>query len=91
MIKGDRKYFYIDTKKIFIINAVLLNFLLVKKTWKNISFHKMETPLHIRVISEDHVTLKTDADHSVLITEINHILPFITVENGTLNCNNISQ
>ncbi len=37
---------------------------------------------HIRMISEDHVTLKSnDAENSALITGINYILKYIEIEN----------
>ncbi len=34
------------------------------------------------MISEDHVTLKTDAENTALITEINNILEYIQIENS---------
>ncbi len=36
------------------------------------------------MISEDHVTLKTDAENSILITGINFILQYIHIENSNL-------
>ncbi len=38
MIKSDSKYIYNVTKDY--INAVLLNFLFIKASWKNDGFHK---------------------------------------------------
>ncbi len=34
------------------------------------------------MISEDHVTLKTDAENTALITGINNILEYIQIENS---------
>ncbi len=34
------------------------------------------------MISEDHVTLKTDAKNTALITEINYIMQYIHIENS---------
>ncbi len=38
------------------------------------------------MISEDHVTLKTDAEYSALITGINYILKYIHMENSSFKC-----
>ncbi len=49
---------------------------------------------HIRMISEDHVTLKTGVmmlKIQLCFTEINCILKYIKQETNTRNCNNISQ
>ncbi len=49
---------------------------------------------HIRMISEDYVTLKTGVmmlKIQLRITEINYILKYIQIENSYLNCNNISE
>ncbi len=48
---------------------------------------------HIRVISEgscDTEDCCNDASNSALITEINYIFKYITIETSILNCNNIS-
>ncbi len=42
------------------------------------------------MISEDHVTLKTDAENTAFITEINYILQYIKIESIYLNSKNIS-
>ncbi len=55
-------------------------------------FHK--NIVHIRMISEDHVTLKTAVmmlKIQLHITEINYTLTDIHIENVILKCNNISQ
>ncbi len=68
------------------MNAVLLNFLLIKESWKkSIKGSKKNKQLfptliinqHFRVISEDHVTLKTEVmmlKLSFANIEINYIL-----------------
>ncbi len=44
------------------------------------------------MISEDHVTLKTnDAEHLAFITGINNILKYIKTENGHFTFNNVSK
>ncbi len=61
---------YWNTKCIFQINIVIFNFLFIKESWKIITGHKQYEAAklfptliinqHIRMISEDHVTLKTE-------------------------------
>ncbi len=46
------------------------------------AFIIIEQQISIRMISEDHVTLKTNAENSALITGINYILTYIHIENS---------
>ncbi len=48
---------------------------------QHISFNTHIHNQHIIMISEDHVTLKTDAENTALITEINYSLTHIKIGN----------
>ena len=83
-------------KIIFQINAVLLNFLFIKESWKKNIVHKYFVQLytinvswaadhHIRMISEgscDTEDWSNDAENSALITGINYFIKYIQTENS---------
>ena len=91
------KTFIMLQKIIFQINAVLLNFLFIKESWKKKNIvHKYFVQLytinvswaanqHIRMISEgscDTEDWSNDAENSALITGINYTLLYIHIENS---------
>ena len=83
-------------KNIFEINAVLLNFTLIKAFWKknlyttvfnieNNNTYLLSINHHIRMISEgscDTEDWSNDAENSTLITEINYYVKYWKIENS---------